>query len=101
MRQRSHLFFSFAILISFCCTALEAQHRTDIYLQHNLVSDLRAHTEITDPNLVNAWGISFAPTGPFWISDNHTGLVTVYNGEGRPFPSDHPLVVTVPPPTNG
>jgi len=101
MRQRFYLFVSFAILILLCRATLKAQHRKDIYLQHNLVSDLHAHTEITDPNLVNAWGISFSPTGPFWISDNHTGLVTVYNGAGRPFPLDHPLVVTVPPPTNG
>ena len=101
MHQRPSLFFSFAIAVSFGCAALPAQNRTDIYLQHNLVSDLHAHTEITDPNLVNAWGISFSPNGPFWISDNHTGVVTVYNGAGRPFPADHPLVVTIPPPTNG
>ncbi|MCU1338236.1 MAG: hypothetical protein JWO19_3817, partial [Bryobacterales bacterium] len=75
--------------------------RTDIYLQHNLTSDLPAHAEHTDPNLVNAWGISFPPTGPFWISDNHTGLATLYNGKGEPFPVGNPLVVTIPPPTNG
>jgi uncharacterized protein (TIGR03118 family) len=32
----------------------------------------------TDPQLVNAWGISYAPTGPFWVSDNGTGVTTLY-----------------------
>lgn len=34
--------------------------------------------QITDPNLVNAWGISLTPTSPFWVSDNGTGLATLY-----------------------
>ena len=101
MRQTYSLLLSFVILISFTSGILSAQPRTDVYLQHNLISDLHAHAERTDPNLSNAWGISFAPGGPFWISDNHTGLVTVYNGQGDPFPENHPIVVTVPPPTNG
>ncbi len=32
----------------------------------------------TDPNLVNAWGMSFSGTSPFWVSDNGTGLSTLY-----------------------
>jgi uncharacterized protein (TIGR03118 family) len=54
--------------------------------------------KITDPNLVNAWGITASPMGPFWISDNGTGFSTVYNGAGQPFPASGPLVVTIPPP---
>jgi uncharacterized protein (TIGR03118 family) len=46
-----------------------------------------------DPNLVNAWGISFSATGPFWISDNNTGLSTVYNSTGVV----QAIVVTIPP----
>jgi uncharacterized protein (TIGR03118 family) len=45
-----------------------------------------------DPSLVNPWGISFAPTSPFWVSDNGTGLTTLYNAAGmEQFP------VSVPP----
>ncbi|HSU27943.1 MAG TPA: TIGR03118 family protein [Chitinophagaceae bacterium] len=33
-----------------------------------------------DPNLVNAWGIAFSPTGNAWISAEGTGKVVVYNG---------------------
>jgi uncharacterized protein (TIGR03118 family) len=48
------------------------------YQQVNLVSDLPGVAVLQDTNLVNAWGISFGPTTPFWISDNGTGLSTLY-----------------------
>ena len=51
-----------------------------------------------DSNLVNPWGISFGPTTPFWVSDNGTGVATLYNGGGVPFPVGTPLVVTIAPP---
>jgi uncharacterized protein (TIGR03118 family) len=31
-----------------------------------------------DPNLVNPWGLAFNPGGVAWISDNGTGLATLY-----------------------
>ena len=65
------------------------------FVQHNLVSDLPGVASYMDPNLANPWGVSFSPTSPFWISDNHTGLATLYNGSGVKIP----LVVTIPPPT--
>jgi uncharacterized protein (TIGR03118 family) len=46
----------------------------------------------TDPHLVNAWGLTLFPTGPFWVSDNGTGFSTLYNGQGVP----QSLVVTIP-----
>ncbi|WP_426994067.1 TIGR03118 family protein [Methylomonas sp. CM2] len=47
----------------------------------DLVTDDQAANpaQLTDAGLVNAWGISYAPTGPFWISDNGTGLSTLYS----------------------
>ncbi len=39
----------------------------------NLVSDQPGVAQITDPSLVNAWGISASGSSPFWVSDN-TGL---------------------------
>ena len=51
-----------------------------------------------DSNLVNPWGISFGPTTPFWVSDNGTGMATLYNAGGVPFPVGTPLVVTIAPP---
>jgi uncharacterized protein (TIGR03118 family) len=64
------------------------------FFQHNLVSDLPHTAYITDPDLVNPWGIAFSPTSPFWISDNGTGLATLYTGT----PTKLGLTVTVPPP---
>ena len=65
------------------------------YLQTNLVSDGSVPAAFTDKNLVNPWGISYSPTGPFWLSDNGTGVSTLYNGLGKP----SSLIVTVPLPT--
>jgi uncharacterized protein (TIGR03118 family) len=67
------------------------------YFQTNLTSDLPGVAANQDTNLVNPWGIAFSPTSPAWISDNGTGLSTLYNGAGQTIP----LVVTVPPPGGG
>jgi len=71
------------------------------YQQTNLVSDVAGVALFTDKNLVNPWGLSHSPTSPWWISDNGTGLSTLYNGHGRSFPVGNPLVVTIPPPAGG
>jgi uncharacterized protein (TIGR03118 family) len=63
-------------------------------VQTNLVSDVPGRAAVTDPNLVNAWGIDFSATSPAWVADNGTGLATLYTGTG----SIVPLVVTIPPP---
>src|ERR1700690_658521 len=42
-------------------------------LQTNLVSDLPGMAQVTDANLVNPWGLSYSPSGPFWVSDNGAG----------------------------
>jgi uncharacterized protein (TIGR03118 family) len=61
----------------------------------NLVSNGAVPAATIDPNLVNPWGLARSPTSPFWISDNGTGVSTLYNGAGTKVP----LTVTVPPPT--
>lgn len=53
------------------------------YKQTNLVADVDGfNAAIIDPNLVNAWGIAIVPSGPLWISANHTSLSTIYNRTG-------------------
>jgi uncharacterized protein (TIGR03118 family) len=70
--------------------------------QSNLVSDIPGMAKLTDPSLVNAWGISFGPTSPFWISDNGTGLATLYAVPGATPPvMKVPLTVTIPPTAGG
>jgi len=75
--------------------------RNNIYIEHGLVSDLHPHAEHLDPNLVNPWGIASGPATPFWVSDNGTGVSTLYDTAGNPFPVGNPLVVTIPPPLGG
>jgi uncharacterized protein (TIGR03118 family) len=49
------------------------------YRQTNLASDSAGVAVIQDTNLVNAWGISFSGTSPFWVSANGTGKATLYS----------------------
>src|SRR5947209_11380070 len=56
------------------------------YTLTNLASDVPGLAPVTDPNLVNPWGISFSPTGSFWFSDNGTGVSDLLVGAGRPQP---------------
>ncbi|HEY2467809.1 MAG TPA: TIGR03118 family protein [Terracidiphilus sp.] len=68
--------------------AQQAQH----YKQTNLVADTSGVAAAMDSNLVNPWGMSRSSTSPWWVSDNGTGLATLYSGTG----SAIPLVVTIP-----
>ncbi len=45
----------------------------------NLVSDQPGVAALQDTSLVNAWGISFRATSPFWVSNNGTGTSTLYS----------------------
>ncbi|MDR3637249.1 MAG: TIGR03118 family protein, partial [Isosphaeraceae bacterium] len=58
----------------------------------NLVSDVPGLALTTDPQLLNPWGLT--PTGEFWISDNGSGLSTLYNAAGV----KAGLVVSIPTP---
>lgn len=63
------------------------------YTKTRLVANQPGKAPNTDPNLVNAWGLAYGPTGPFWVSDAGSGLSTLYNSQGAP----QGLVVAVPP----
>jgi uncharacterized protein (TIGR03118 family) len=67
------------------------------FTQENLVSDQPGVATVTDPNLVNAWGMSRTATSPIWVSDNGADVSTLYNGavNGSPV-AIVPLVVSIP-----
>ena len=54
------------------------------YQAIKLDSDLSGKALHTDPLLKNAWGLAYAPTGPFWVSDQASGWSTLYDGMGNP-----------------
>ena len=85
-------------LISTVAVSRPPLEAANSYIETNLVSDLPGMAAQTDPNLVNPWGLAASASSPFWISNNHSGTSTLYNGAGQPFPAAGPLVVQVPVP---
>jgi uncharacterized protein (TIGR03118 family) len=69
---------------------------TRSYVQTNLVSDIPGLAAHTDANLKNPWGTSVGPGSPIWVSDNHAGVTTLYDGAGNP----QPRVVAIPAPAS-
>ncbi len=71
-----------------------AQH----YTKTNLVSNMPGVAPVTDPQLINAWGLSRGSGSPWWVSDQATGFSTLYNGAG----AKQSLIIAIPPadPTN-
>ncbi|MDB6017209.1 MAG: hypothetical protein JWR19_1698 [Pedosphaera sp.] len=86
-------------LMSVAALAKDGEN-SDSYMQTNLVSNLPGMAQLQDTNLVNPWGISFSATSPFWLSDNGTGLSTLYavtnDVTGSPHVVTEGLVVTIP-----
>src|SRR5258708_2663863 len=97
LRRRALSFVSACVLAS--PAALLAQQ----YQQTNLVSDLGTlGAQTVDPKLKNPWGIARGPSGnPWWVSDERSGVATLYNAHGTPAnplnPGANGLVVTIPP----
>jgi uncharacterized protein (TIGR03118 family) len=79
--------------------ALEDRRVPAGFLQLNFVSDRPGMAFLTDPRLVNPWGIVASMTSPFWVNDNGTGVSTLYSfgnpPPGMPFGTQS-LVVFIP-----
>jgi len=59
-------------------SALQTQGGDFTFTQTNLVSDITGLATITDPQLVNPWGVSHSPMSPFWISNQGKNTATLY-----------------------
>ena len=53
------------------------------FLQSNLVSSIPGLATITDPLLINPWGLARSPTSPFWVSNQGSGTSTLYAVTGK------------------
>src|ERR1700710_624070 len=71
------------------------------FRQVTLVSDVPGAAALTDPDLVNAWGLSAspgtdaAPGSPLWVSDNGADKTTLYVGTGPSSVTKAGLVVSI------
>jgi len=77
------LFVPAAFLMLACLTLqgrekANRHHKTNQYREVDLVSDVPGAAALQDATLVNAWGLSFSPTGPFWVSATESGKSVVY-----------------------
>src|ERR1700693_3991024 len=74
--RKSVLFLAALALLSLPVNA-------QLFKGQNLVSDIpNVGTQPTDPNLVNSWGIAASGGSPWWVADNGTGNLTIYDGTG-------------------
>ena len=81
--------FLAVVVLSLLCTSLTSAAAS--YKVTILTSD-QTGAPFLDANLQNPWGLTYSPTGPFWVSDNNSGVSTIYMGTGAP----NALVVTIP-----
>jgi uncharacterized protein (TIGR03118 family) len=77
--NRRHNYRLLGMLASVCLAAGHAQAQ---YTETNLVSNEPGVAPITDPNLIDPWGVSFSATSPLWVSNQGSGTATVYKITG-------------------
>ncbi|GAA2023738.1 TIGR03118 family protein [Catenulispora yoronensis] len=56
-----------------------AREQRMAFVQTNLVSDVPGMAALTDPALVNPWGLAHGPATPVWVSDNGADATTLYS----------------------
>lgn len=92
-RKNSKWLLALSLLSALAPSAAFAQqyNRTDLVssIPGDGTNPLNGH----DTQLVNSWGLTRSAASAWWISDNGTGLATVYNGVGN-----KALTVTIPVP---
>jgi uncharacterized protein (TIGR03118 family) len=84
-----------ALLLSFFPSVAFAQHYTETDLVSSIAGVGTNGTNPLDTQLINAWGLARSAGSPWWVSDNGTGLSTLYDGAG----TKQGLVVTIPVPS--
>src|SRR6516165_3409850 len=88
-------------LVTAALGAAPASAHTTAYRQINLVSDQPGKAPLTDPDLVNAWGLAASPGTnatpgtPLWVADNGSDKATLYNNGTATSVSKVALTVSV------
>ena len=95
--SRFHHWPALAAAAACLCVALPSS--AAFFAATNLVTDdpIANPATLTDPGLVNAWGLSYSPTGPFWVSSNGKGKAQLYSVDpSTQVPSKIGLTVSIP-----
>src|SRR6266576_1669058 len=87
-----HTSIKTTLLVLIAMSFAAAFARADTYSWTNFQSDIPGVAQHVDENLVNPWGMSVSPNGTIWVSDNGTGVSTLYGQDGTAVS----LVVTIP-----
>jgi uncharacterized protein (TIGR03118 family) len=70
-----------ALTVPAVATASPAHHHQQPFGVHqvNLVSDVPGTASLTDPDLVNPWGLALSATSPLWVANAGTDTSTLYS----------------------
>jgi uncharacterized protein (TIGR03118 family) len=90
--KTTHPSIKIGLLVVAAAMFMSVSARADTYSWTNFQSDIPGVAQHVDPNLVNPWGMAASPNGIIWVSDNGTGVSTLYNQDGTAVP----LVVEIP-----
>ncbi len=77
--NRRHNYRVLALLAPVCLAATQAQAQ---YTETKMISNEPGVAPITDPNLIDPWGVAFSATSPLWVSNQGSGTATVYKITG-------------------
>jgi uncharacterized protein (TIGR03118 family) len=90
--KTTYLYNKAALLLSTIAALAVVSARADTYSWTNFQSDIAGVAQHIDDNLVNPWGMAVSANGTIWVSDNGTGVSTLYGQDG----TARSLVVTIP-----
>jgi uncharacterized protein (TIGR03118 family) len=62
------------------------------FAQYTATTLVKSTGKKGDTQLINPWGLAYSPGEPFWLSDEGSGLSTLYTGTG----AKQSMVVTIP-----
>ena len=95
--SRFHHWPALAAAAACLCVALPSS--AAFFAATNLVTDdpIANPATLTDPGLVNAWGLSYSPASPFWVSSNGAGKAQLYKVDpATQAPTKIGLIVSIP-----
>jgi uncharacterized protein (TIGR03118 family) len=90
--KTTHASIKIGLLLAAAAILTATSGWADTYSWTNFQSDIAGVAQHVDSNLVNPWGMAASATGIIWVSDNGTGVSTLYNQDG----TARSLIVEIP-----